>query len=284
MITKAISQMTACSHYHFFNPFCPRQTSSQKVANIFFYALGAAAIWFSYQALQARTNSGTTQRGALGPSSAKMGARELFSRPIDLVRPLKPDESTIATLIPTENDIDRLAEMVGVSLDTIQKRAKPSVNSGETAKGFIQESEFIVDVIRKDWKVAKAANVTHIEIADHLNNIVETARKQPGKPVSYDWTTKSSVASEQIPRFLVVFQKKKDDMIETDIFRSEGVDRLKGLSNEEALIMNPAIQGSCIRWTSVREDYICKYGFYAVGTELKGILDILKAKPLVISD
>jgi len=192
----------------------------------------------------------------------------------------------MADLIHSEKDIIRLPEIAGVSLNIIQQRAeaKAQDNLGETARGFIQKNDRILNLIREDWQTAQAAHVTHIEIADHLHNITEAAKKQPGKPVSYDWTTKSFDANKDTPRFMVIFQKSNDEMMETDIFRPKGIDRQQGSSKEEALILNPAVQGPCIRWTAAREDYIRKYGFYATGTRLEDVLGILKGKPLVIPE
>ncbi len=282
MATKTISQMAACSHYHFFNPFCPRQTSSQKVANVFFYALGAAVIWISYQALRPRTNSVTPQVGRqdapLTGSPHLKAALTLY--PLNTAPPIKPSESKMATFISRELDILGLP----LSLDVIQKRAEPKDkdnSGGETARGFVHKGDSVYDSITKAWKIARAANVTHIEIADHLSEIIKIARtKQSGAVFHYDWDTKQAVEDEKKPRLQVVFYTvQKDDVIETDIFRPEDADKKQGESNEEMLIRNPAVIGKCIRWTSVREDYIRKYGFYSSGTEIDELLAIL-ARPL----
>lgn len=267
MTTKTISQMAACSHYHFFNPFCSRQTSTQKVANVFFYALGAAAIWFSYRAFRAPTNSVT-------PQSGQLDAPLTASPPLKVVStlhhsktppPINFSESKMATLISTEQDIARLPEVVGVSLATIQERAQSSDETVDLA------------LIKKDWDRAKAAKVTHIEIADHLHNIIEAAKKQtPGKPVLYDWTVKDQTSvSETVSRFSVTFLKKA----EVDIFCSESVKRTCELTEEEAIIINSAVPCEVIKWTSLRESYIRQYGFYSARLKLETVLKILKARP-----
>lgn len=278
MPIKSIPQM-ACSHYHFFNPFCPRQTSLQKTSTVFFYALGAAVIWFSYRALRPRSNSSTSQldqRDAPLTASPPLKAA-LTLHPSNTALRIKPSESKMATLISSEQDILRLP----LSFDIIQKRAEPKEkdnSGGETARGFIHKGDSVLDSIRKAWKIARAANVTHIEIADHLSEIIKIARqKESGAVFHYDWDTKKAVEDENKPRLQVIFYPKKlDDMIETDIFRPKDADRGQGMSNEEMLIRNPAVQGKCIRWTSVREDYIRKYGFYPTGTALDELLAIFE--------
>jgi hypothetical protein len=280
MTTKTISQTAACSHYHFFNPFCPRQTSSQKVAHVFFYALGAAAIWFSYLAFRSRTYSVAPQRPPQdSPLAASPPIKETLTsrlsmtslpikRNLTAVAP-KEDEGKKATLISARQDIDRLPQIAGASLADMQARAQ---SSGETVD---------LALIKKDWDRAKAAQITHIEIADHLHNIVQAAKKQtPGTPVQYDWAAKDqSSTSETTPRFSVTFLKKA---VEADIFCA--VERTCEPTGEEAIIINSAAPIKFIRWTSQRENYIRQYGYYSDHMKLETLLEILKARPAVFKD
>lgn len=113
------------------------------------------------------------------------------------------------------------------------------------------------------------ATPTSHEIADHFCRIVETARKQPGKPVAYDWTQKGSPVSDSTPRLTVTFMK----------LSTEG----ETVKEEVALIANSALPGHYIRWTSKAESNIRK-GHYPAGMELKTLLDVLSARPRVFPE
>lgn len=213
MATQMISRMIACSHSHLFHPFCPRQSSTEKVSNVVLYVFGAAvACWALYQ----------------------------MSRPSS---PPPPLGSAPLTASPRRRS----------TFDLAGKCSKPS-RSTSGALSTEKESK---------------ANPTSDEIADHFCNIIKAARKQPGKPIAYDWTQKDSPVSDSTPRLTVTFMQLPTD---------EGTEK-----QEVALVANSALIGQYIRWTSKVESYI-RSGHYPEGMELKTLLEVLNTRPLVFKD
>ncbi|MBS0649421.1 MAG: hypothetical protein JSS10_09405 [Verrucomicrobia bacterium] len=211
MPTKILSSMTVCSHSHLLHPFCPRQNSTEKVANFVLYALGAAvAFWALYQMNR--------------PSSPPP---PLGSAPLSASRPLS--------------------------------------GALELARKFSSRSASAAISAEKGGKAPPTPN----EIADHFSYIVETARKQPGKPIAYDWTQKNLPISDDTPRFTVLFMQLEIEA---------------GIAKEEvALIANSALPGQYIRWTSLAESDIRK-GNYPERMEQKILLQVLNARPIVFTD
>ena len=116
----------------------------------------------------------------------------------------------------------------------------------------------------------------HQEIADHLRYLIQAARKvsqtATGVLIPYDPKTKA-IKGEGIPIFQLTLSKKEAP--DTDLFRPENAGREEGACYEEAIIVNTAVQGKCIRWTPNREKYIREWGFYSSGMELQTILPVL---------
>jgi hypothetical protein len=187
--------------------------------------------------------------------------------------------------IQSIEQISKIPEIVGVSLDILQQRARPAINGGETKRGFIKEKDSLLDVISKNWEQAEEAKITHAEIADLLRYLVETARKTPDQGIPYDALTSTNdpnTSAEKVPCFSVIISER--DNPDTDIFRPKDAKEDFGTSNEEALITNTAVPGKRIRWTPIRERYIRDFGFYPVGMEFDTVLDVLYEANLKISD
>ncbi|HEY5235492.1 MAG TPA: hypothetical protein VIJ14_04890, partial [Rhabdochlamydiaceae bacterium] len=202
--------------------------------------------------------------------------------------PFDASTATPSTLkIHSADEIVNIPAIVGVPIDVIQQRArgviydrddKIVISRGETFRGFIENKESLLDVIKKNWQQAVLASVTHAEIADHLNHIVEAARANPNTPIPYDPKTKSSdPKAENVPRFLVTLRVKEDDP-DTDIFRPVAADKDEGASYSEAVIINTVVQKKNIRWTPVRERYIREFGFYSKGMDFETVLAVLFGK------
>lgn len=258
MAVRSLSKI-ACAHSHLWHPFCPHQPLSSKVTNVFFLALGVVVGCMVYRAIR----------------RSFVVAPPLPKPPVEIDRDIPPFLTTSIVLssltIQSEGDISKLPQIVGLSIDTLERRARPA---SETAQGFMENKDSLLDVIRKNWQQAKKAGIPHAEIADHLRHLVETARKSPGKLIRYNFKKSDP---ENMPAFLVVVRVKNDNF-DTDIFRPLVAKKEVGASNEEALIINPSVHNKYIRWTPIRERYIREFGFYSVGMDFETVLQVLQGK------
>lgn len=260
MAIKGVSNI--CSHSHFFHPLCPQLSLTTKVANIFFLALAVVLSATVYYAL--------TKTAPPDKPTQPLGGTQI---------PQFPSVSRLrafltASKISSIDKINQIATIVGVSIDVIERRAKPT---GETTRGFIPEGGSLLETIRKNWAQVKQANTTHADIAKHLQYLIDTARKNPKKVICYDPVTGSTNPEEDnIPRFQVQIRKVENP--DTDIFRPMDAALDEGASYEEVVILNTALQGKYIRWTPVRHRYICEFGFYSTGMDLATVLNVLLKK------
>jgi hypothetical protein len=247
-----------------------------RVANVFFLALAVvigAAIY--YAIVRSDPPEGPTSTQPL--DGARTPKFPNVSRLRDFINPITPSK------IPSINEIDQIAQIVGVPIHVIEQRARPTVYrddeviyKGETIKGFIPDGASLPELIRQNWVQAKEANTTHADIAGHLQHLIDAAKEKPGTVICYDPITGSTSEEENIPRFQVRISKKEDP--DTDIFRPMGAGSDIGASYEEAVIINTALQGKYIRWTPVRQRYISEFGFYSTGMDFATVLNVLLKK------
>ncbi len=260
MTVRGISK-AVCSHYHLFQPFCPKLSLTTRVANAFFLALVIViadvirrAIYRSY------TSKGPQPNPAL---ITPTGRTQSEMAPLRTLR------------IHSIEEVDNIPKIVGVSIDLIEERAMPTVYNGETARGFIPLGDSLLKDIRTNWAQAERVGISHAEIARHLHYLIEAARANPQTIICYDPRTGSTnPAEEKIPRFQVLIRKGPD----TDIFRPANAGPDVGASYEEAAIMNTALACGYIRWTPVRARYISEFGFYSTGMEFETVYTVLMAK------
>lgn len=76
--------------------------------------------------------------------------------------------------IASFEDIDRLTSINGVSIETIEKRARPGQDA---TSGFLGENESFKEVLKQDWLTVQKLGTTHIELAEHLKCIINVAQK-----------------------------------------------------------------------------------------------------------
>ncbi len=278
----SLSKVGGCSHSHFLRPFCSQQTSSEKIQKVFLFALGAVIVWIYFRPNAKSFTPRTSELPSEAVAKKPIDKASTFFRPKSTPLQPVPSSSTLSTpFLKSADEIDQLPQKLGVSLDIIQRRAKPaSLKGGDTFKGFLDQNDSLLAVIKKDWEQVEKEKITHAQVADHIHNILEAARKTQGVAVSYDMEKSDGVPSDVIPKFSVVFFTKSEQETDTNIFRPEDARREEGSSTEEAIICNTAVPCKYIRWTPVRESYIRLYGFYSLGMELEIILGILKGKPV----
>lgn len=85
------------------------------------------------------------------------------------VAPIKPP------FIQTKEQIDSLTSINGLSIEEIERRARPDCYA---MTGFLGPNESFKEVLKHDWETVEKHNTTHEELVNHLRNIIALAEKQ----------------------------------------------------------------------------------------------------------
>lgn len=292
----------ACSHSHLWNPFCSEIPLSTRITTVVLLIFAAAASYAVYRALSGSEASKKHSEKKTTPSTPPSSSTQQGESkpPLSSSRKSEPQPAITfppivsqAIKIHSEDQISRLPDIVGVSIQIIERRAKPNGHKqdekqkdtgGETVKGYIGAEDSLINTILKNWQQAKANKITHAEIADHLNNIVQIAKKY-GSVVSYNYLIRTSDSSKSaaadMQRFLITCVTKKSP--DTDIFRPDTAAQEEGASTEEIIITNTTVTGVTIRWTPIRERYIREFGFYALGMEFEKVYHVITGQKPAVS-
>ena len=280
------SSENLCSHASHWLTFCLQESLLSRIAKVFIAALALYISYRVYEIFNGPTNESpskdhspenvpstsvpTSDQPSVSPTSASQTAA-----PPRITQPSAPISLPPAR-ISSRDQISQIPAIVNIPLKTLWGRALPAIHGGVTAQGFIQNGEGLLEVIQKNWEMAQKNKVSQAEVAYHLRFIVEAARTPGSGVVYYDPKTKTSDRSKEpheMPRFIVAFFKKKE--IEPDIFRKKDQEMRENGSKEEVVIANVAVQMSYIRWTPLREKYLCEFGFYSVGMDFETVMKVL---------
>jgi O-acetyl-ADP-ribose deacetylase (regulator of RNase III) len=82
----------------------------------------------------------------------------------------------MAAQISSYESIDQLKALNGVSIEEIEKRARPDAQS---ECGFLGKNEKLKDVLKADWHTVEALGTTHTELADEITAIWKKATEKP---------------------------------------------------------------------------------------------------------
>ena len=88
---------------------------------------------------------------------------------VENVTPVKPP------FLQTKEQIDSLTSINGLSIEEIERRARPDCYA---MTGFLGPNESFKDVLKHDWETVEKHNTTHEELVKHLRNIIQLAEKQ----------------------------------------------------------------------------------------------------------
>lgn len=172
-------------------------------------------------------------------------------------------------------EIDQLQEINGVSIEEIEKRARPLSFS---ACGFLGENESFKDVLKNDWQMLHENKITYEELGRHLRKIItigERARNEHKIPdffsVLIDYRTKdlegNTLFSEKSQPITVLCVETKGEP-QYDIFRphdlyKKTLDTLDIWADE--IILQNRNLNITLRLTSGSLAYIEHMGFFEGG-------------------
>jgi hypothetical protein len=189
---------------------------------------------------------------------------------------LQPDNSSKAKppFLTEKSQIDHLISINGLSIEDIEKRARPGRFS---QSGFIGKEEGFKDVLRKDWETVEKLQVTHSELAAHLSNIISIAKqvernskRNHSDPIVIEYRTKdlidNTIASEAPQKLEVILggtRGMQEDLFEPKDYNQRDVDTPEGW-NEENIVKN-TVNGITLNLNSGILSYIREFGFYEGG-------------------
>ncbi len=178
----------------------------------------------------------------------------------------QPKFSSKALHFKSIDDIDNCESINGISIEEIERRARPK---GYSLAGFLGKNESFKEVLKKDWRTVEKFNVTHCEIAAHLRKIIEIAEKtKRGDEIEYrpndlEGSTLTSEKYQKLEVFLICSQGLQWDLFTPGKGIEREVETPKSW-NEEYTAVNPE-NGEKIRLNSGVLKYIELFGFYEGG-------------------
>lgn len=191
-------------------------------------------------------------------------------REVEAPNDATPFTQTTANFIKNKEQIDNLVAINGVSIEEIEKRAKTN---------FLGKDESFKEVLKKDWDTTEKLKVTHLELAAHLKNIIDIAKKQEGDAreiaVLYrpnDLESNTIYASPQELEVVLEYTKGlQEDIfghpeIPHDFDEAKKEVKTPRFWNEEFTITNKSV-GMTLYVNSGVLSYIKEFGFYEGGGE-----------------
>jgi hypothetical protein len=191
-----------------------------------------------------------------------------------------PDSSHIertqpqANFIKQKNDIETLTSINGITIEEIEKRARPKA---ESQVGFLGSTESFKDVLREDWTAVERMKISHIELCEHLNKILEIAKDAPAsndpwgiktiryRPLELENNTIQVEEFQTLEVVLLSTRGRQPDLFTPPEGQEREVNTLPWWSDEPQ-IRNPA-NGVTITLTSGTYSYMKEFGFYEGGGE-----------------
>lgn len=181
----------------------------------------------------------------------------------------KTEEAHITECITSIDQIPRLASINGISIEEIEKRARPAIhpngpnktveNEGWSYSGFLGMDESFKDVLLADWKSVQALGWTHAELASHLDAIQQRLEQDCDTGQELHFTYEYSKNGQVVLELTGVYVPTRGR--QEDIFKPAGASY--GWSRGFHL-MNPS-NGAKVQWGKGQVAYIRKYGFYEGG-------------------
>jgi hypothetical protein len=184
-----------------------------------------------------------------------------------------------ARTIKSIDEIPNMTAINGVPIETIERRARPCTSAGgiltedhvegESYTGFLGKEESLKDVLLQDWQTVRNLGLTHIQIADHLEYLMNQAKQSKGWRVELTYT----IPGYERQNLRVVYVQTKG--IQSDIFRPEGEEGAPW--GDECIILNQNTGDRITHCASGTIRYIRDYGFYEGGGDTNPFrLDPLK--------
>lgn len=193
----------------------------------------------------------------------RIWSNEKSEKPIENVTHIK------APFLKERAQLDALTSINGLSIEEIERRARPGRYA---ASGFIGAQESFKEVLKKDWDTVEKLNVTHAELALHLNNIITIARRaeNSAKDPVIEYRTKDlegntifSEAPQVLEVSLAMTKGYQYDIFGPDEDDKREVDTPDNWS-EEYTITNKS-NGVKVPINSGVLSYIREFGFYEGG-------------------
>lgn len=164
-----------------------------------------------------------------------------------------------------KEQIDQLKSINGLTIEKIEKRAKPGGYSGV---GFIGPDEGFNEVLIKDWRTVELLKVTHAELADHLTNIGSLARHLRTGTIEYSpsYAPNNTIPTDKPQKLTVNLVNKlgwQNDLFtpESNLPREVNTPMQWDQAHE---ITNKA-NGVSVRINTGVLSYIREFGFYEGG-------------------
>ncbi len=179
-----------------------------------------------------------------------------------------------ALFLKDKAQIETLTSINGISINEIENRARPG---GLSYAGFIGENENFKEVLKKDWETVEKLNVTHLELADHLANIISIAKSADRSskrgifdPIVIEYRTQdlkgntiSSDAPQKLEVLLLQTKGAQEDLFGPNDDSQREVNTPKRW-NEEDSVKN-MVNGVELFLNSGILSYIREFGFYEGG-------------------
>eukprot|EP01122_Echinamoeba_exundans_P011871 TRINITY_DN4853_c0_g1_i1.p1 TRINITY_DN4853_c0_g1~~TRINITY_DN4853_c0_g1_i1.p1 ORF type:complete len:273 (+),score=37.27 TRINITY_DN4853_c0_g1_i1:92-910(+) len=182
-----------------------------------------------------------------------------------------------ATIIKTFDDLNKLTEINGVSLQEIDKRAAPGGESWAFS-GFIGPNQTFLECLMLDWQIVRGLGLTHIALAEGLRKFLGCTQDE-----EYSWVERSFDRAELLPSlnlssetqsFAVYYSQTRgfQDSIFKNDDRPESEESTQEL-DADVIIYNKKLYdigltlhfGANGEWKRSQLDWIERYGFYEGG-------------------
>jgi hypothetical protein len=116
-----------------------------------------------------------------------------------------------APVINSVDQLNGLTQLEGVPISVIEDRARPGRWS---QTGFLAPQDRFNEVLKKDWKAVTALDLTHLEIAEHLDQIIEKSFPKRGggygeykEEIVYDF---SQIQNAHVPNLIAALKTQKN--------------------------------------------------------------------------
>ena len=129
------------------------------------------AHWYNFQKVAPASFTAQVFQATIKPS--KEPSKSMPTSPISSLSSatVKKKEKKTRCIV-SEKNIPGLTELNGVPISIIEERARPGKGA---QSGFLGKDERLIDVLKKDWETVRKLGVTHRQLANCLQCLMEVA-------------------------------------------------------------------------------------------------------------